>query len=236
MKLDQLECLILHRRPYRETSYIVDFFTREEGKVSAVCKGVRGSKSERKSLLQPFQPLLVSFRGRHELKNTGAIEPAGRQFHLSGMVMFSAMYLNEILSRSLPLEMAMPSVYETYIESLKALEQGTDVQHLLRHFEITLLDELGFGLDWQHDCVSGEPVDADGIYTFVEQQGFRQSVDSALPIQRIPGDVLLGIAERQWNAATLKWAKLIMRQALLPILGTKPLKSRELFLQLEQTK
>ena len=69
MNNEWLTAFVLHRRPYRETSYIVDFFTLQEGKISAVAKGVKNSKSDRKSLLQPFQPLNVQLAGKSDLKN-----------------------------------------------------------------------------------------------------------------------------------------------------------------------
>ena len=83
MAAEQLNGFLLHRRAYRETSFLVNLFTVENGKVSAIVKGVRGSKSDKKSLLQPFQPLLIGVSGRYELKNLQQVESTGAMLKYS---------------------------------------------------------------------------------------------------------------------------------------------------------
>ncbi|MCV2883554.1 DNA repair protein RecO [Aestuariibacter sp. AA17] len=233
MKRDNLNAFLLHRRPYRETSYLAEFFTQEEGKVHAVCKGVRGSKSDRKSLLQPFQPILVTVYGRNELKNAGSVESVSKPFPLVGRAMFSGMYLNELLSRCLPIEVAFPNVFDAYTDALQALTENAPLEPLLRNFELLLLDELGYTPDWDYDCETGESILPDSYYQYINEQGFTCAPVNGLRAQ-IPGNIIIDIAQRHWHPMSLKWSKHIMRQAFLPILGTKPLKSRELFLHMEQ--
>ena len=84
---------VLHRRPYRETSYLVDLFTRESGKMSVVARGVRNSKGDKKSLLQPFQQIRVQYSGKSDLKNLNQTESFLAAVPLSGQALFCGMYL-----------------------------------------------------------------------------------------------------------------------------------------------
>ena len=106
MNNEWLNAYVLHRRPYRETSYIVDFFTLEEGRVSAVAKGVKNSKSDKKSLLQPFQHLRLQLSGKSELKNLRHVESVSPSINLVGTALFCAMYVNELTNRVMPAGLA----------------------------------------------------------------------------------------------------------------------------------
>lgn len=235
-----LNALVLHRRPYRETSFIVDFITREQGRISAVCRGVRGgksnNKSDKKSLLQPFQALTISLSGRQELKNLVQVDGLQRRFEFSGTVMFSALYLNELLNRLLPPEVSYPEIYDLYLASLMRLSQGEPLEPVLRECERNLLAYLGLGFDWTTDWVSGEPIQPDVHYEFVHEQGFRPLYLASQTQNCFSGKLLLQIDQNQWDTRTLHAAKTIFRMAFRPILGDKPLKSRELFKSMEQTK
>lgn len=235
-KLDNLQAIVLHRRAYRETSYIVDFFTRELGKVSAVCKGVRGSKNDKKSLLQPFQPLFLSIYGRHELKNLSRVESASPMYGLSDKALFSALYLNELLNRLLLTEVAYEALYDLYLASLLRLKEKQDIEPVLREFELKLLDELGYGLDLQHDWQSGLALEPEAQYTFVVQHGFQKSLQGDRSGNCFFASDLEKIILFQWDKNSLSCAKRILRMALHPLIGDKPLKSRELFQQLGQVK
>lgn len=229
--------LVLHRRPYRETSLIVDFFTRELGRVSAVCRGVRGAKSsksnEKKSILQPFQPLRLSIKGRSELKTLTQIESNGRGFEFKGSVMFSALYLNEILNRVIPKEVAYTEIYDLYLASLLRLSEHETIETVLREFEINLLLNLGYGFDWQQDWQNQTSIAAGTYYCFVSERGFQQLHGFENQGNCFDGKDLNDIANFVWTSTSLKAAKRITRMALRPVIGDKPLKSRELFQKLE---
>lgn len=234
--LSHLNAMVLHRRAYRETSYIVDFFTREAGKVSAVCKGVRGKKSDKKSLLQPYQQLIVNLAGRRELKNLAGLEATGRRLTLMGDKLFSAMYLNELLNRTLLPEVSYTNLYDLYLASLVRLADNQAIEPVLREFEFNLLNELGYRLDLQHDWRNEEAVDPEAYYTFVSQHGIQKLASQDQTKNCFNGVELDKIVRNQWDNQSLKCAKMISRMALHPLLGSKPLKSRELFQQLEQKK
>lgn len=231
MAIEQLNGFLLHRRAYRETSYLVSIFTLERGRVSAVVKGVRGSKSDKKSLLQPFQALLINVSGKHELKNLQQVESTASRFGLTGQALFSAMYLNEVLNRLLAVEIPQPEIFSLYQHSLHALTTDGAIEPILRQFELGLLDELGYGLDLAHDSDSAEPLESDGYYQLIPEQGLRAVSSKLSSPYYFNGSVLLQVARGQWDNNSLHCAKRITRIALAQLLGSKPLMSRELFKQ-----
>lgn len=231
MAIEQLNGFLLHRRAYRETSYLVSIFTLERGRVSAVVKGVRGSKSDKKSLLQPFQPLLINVSGKHELKNLQQVESTASRFALLAQALFSAMYLNEVLNRLLAVEIPQPEIFSLYQHSLQRLTAGGEIEPILRQFELGLLDELGYGLDLAHDSDTGELLASDRYYQLIPEQGLRAVSGNISSPYYFSGSQLLQVASAQWNNGSLHCAKRITRRALTELLGRKPLTSRELFKQ-----
>lgn len=229
MSQDIISGFLLHRRPYRETSYLLDIFTLELGKICLVAKGVRGSKSDKKSLLQSFQPLLLSVYGKQELKNLRQVEARGPALMLSGNNLFSAMYLNEILNRLLGVEQSHSELYVLYENSLLALSQQKDIEPVLREFELGLLDELGYGLDFNSEWQTGEAIEPALYYTLVLEHGFQLLSAADRTSNCFLGENLQKISHYQWDKASLNAAKRISRMALSALLGQKPLKSRELF-------
>jgi DNA repair protein RecO (recombination protein O) len=228
---EQLTGFVLHRRLYRETSYLTDLFTLELGKISAVARGVRGNKGDKKSLLQSFQPLLLSITGKHELRNLHQLESAGSRLQLVGHQLFSAMYLNELLNRLLPMEVPHPELFLSYQQSLQWLANGGDIEPCLREFELSLLDDMGYGIDLTEEYENGETVEPNVDYCLVLESGIRRIDVNALGTNRFSGEALLQVSNNLWTPNSLQCAKRITRMALSPLLGRKPLKSRELFQQ-----
>ena len=223
-----IDGFVLHSRPYRETSALVDLFCEQTGKVSVVAKGVRGKKNTKKSMLQLFQPLQFVVSGRGELKNLGHVEVSGRAFMLSGDALFSAMYLNEVLNRLLLKELPYPEIYRLYSQTLGNLMQN-DIEPLLREFEFGLLNALGYGIDFSADWQHNKPIEGGCFYAFMPEQGWQRLDNNHQHGNCFDGSDLLAIANLKWQPASLLAAKKITRMALRPLLGGKPLKSRELF-------
>jgi DNA repair protein RecO (recombination protein O) len=228
---EQLTGFLLHRRSYRETSYLTDLFTLELGKVSAVARGVRGNKGDKKSLLQSFQPLLLSVTGKHELRNLNQLESAGSMLQLVGHQLFSAMYLNELLNRLLPKEVPHPELFQSYQQSLNWLANNGDIEPCLRQFELLLLEDMGYGIDLTQEYENGQPVEANVDYCLILENGIKRIDHLAQGTNRFSGDALLQVSNNIWTPSSLQCAKRITRMALSPLLGRKPLKSRELFQQ-----
>ena len=144
---------VLGRRPYRDSSYLVNFLTAADGRLSGVVKGAhrkqRGGMMA--ALMQPFQPLLVKFGGSSELKYVAAAESASIRRMLVGETLFSGLYLNELLTRLLPKFDAVPTLFAAYGEAIELISSSVDPELALRRFELLLLEELGYQIQWQRD-------------------------------------------------------------------------------------
>lgn len=215
---------LLHRRTYQGNSLLLDFLTRDHGKIRLVARGIRKNKAP----IQMFQCLKISFKGRGELKTLANSESFDVPRRLLGNDLVLAIYANELLSRLLPEVEPHPGVFSAYQQFIEGISQSTDVeqQQTLRLFENKLLDELGYGLDFRCDF-SGNPISPTVYYHFSEQEGFVGHVDGT-----IPGEILLKFARDSMPSLSikeLKVAKHLNRQRLRALLGEKPLNSRELF-------
>ncbi|MEZ8144576.1 DNA repair protein RecO [Enterovibrio norvegicus FF-33] len=222
-------CFVLHSRPYSETSLILDVFSETHGRVSIMAKGARGKRSPLKGALQPFTPLLMKWSGRGEMRTLRHAEAMGLAIPLAGNALFSGFYLNEILSRVVEPETGYHQLFFDYVTALTELAQHANPEPALRRFELALLDSLGYGVDFLNCAGSGEPVDENMTYIFREQLGFVASLMKSNNLT-FTGSDLNALATRQFSTADqLKAAKRFTRLALKPYLGSKPLKSRELF-------
>lgn len=216
---------VLHSRPYRDTSALVDLLTLHEGVQRVVWRGARGSRKG--SGPQLFVPLMVALAGRSELKTLASAETAGNYVLLQGDHLFSGLYLNELLVRLLRPADPQPLLFAAYQSALEALGASAGVEPVLRRFEWQLLDVLGYGFSLTVDAL-GQPIDPQARYVWQADQGLSRI--EMPPGAGFPGSALLNIAADDWNdPATLRAAKLLMRQALSVHLGDKPLMSRQLF-------
>lgn len=229
MLTDLQPAYILHTRPYRDTSMLVDFFTPHLGRVTAVARGVRSRKAPKRSLLNPFTRLLIAVQGKTDLKLLTQFEAEGLQFALSAKHLFSGFYLNELLVRLLPELDAHPDIFALYEQSLTELNDQQDLEPVLRRFELQLLEALGYGVDFNLDANSGLAL-ADGDYCLDTSLGFYLAESGAVNSSHFPGGHLRAIAAGDFTeAAVRQTAKRITRILLKPLLGDKPLTSRQLF-------
>ncbi|EIJ8832661.1 DNA repair protein RecO [Escherichia coli] len=225
---------VLHSRPWSETSLMLDVFTEESGRVRLVAKGARSKRSKRSTLkgaLQPFTPLLLRFGGRGEVKTLRSAEAVSLALPLSGITLYSGLYINELLSRVLEYETRFSELFFDYLHCIESLAGATGTpEPALRRFELALLGHLGYGVNFTHCAGSGEPVDDTMTYRYREEKGFIASV--VIDNKTFTGRQLKALNAREFpDADTLRAAKRFTRMALKPYLGGKPLKSRELFRQ-----
>lgn len=164
------DAFVLHSRPFRNSSQIVDLLTIDVGKVALVARGASRGKSPQSALLQPFRPLQVCWSGRGELHTLNSVEPAGTPFTLSGRRMFCGLYANELMVRLLHRGDAHPELFHSYHQLLQCLSSEEAEAPLLRKFEIELLEAVGFGFDLHHDS-SGEPIEAQQRYRYHPEEG-----------------------------------------------------------------
>lgn len=221
---------ILHTRPYRDTSMLVDFLTPEFGRITAVARGVRSRKTPKRNLLNPFTRLLISFQGKTDLKLLTHFETEGEHFTLLAKHLFSGFYLNELLVRLLPEFDAHPEIYSLYEQSLQQLKAQQDLEPILRFFELQLLDELGYGIDFESDAKTGAVITLSSQYCLDVAQGFYLAHTDVPHNFQFSGQHIYSIAQRDFTLPEVKQtAKRITRILLKPLLGSKPLASRELF-------
>ena len=228
-------CFVLHRRPYTETSLILDVFSEEYGRVTILAKGARSKRSNLKGVLQPFTPLLLKWFGKGSMRTLKQAEPISLGIPLSGINLYSAMYINELVARVVESETAYPELFHDYLSALTELAQCDNPEPALRRFELALLSSLGYGVDFLHCAGSGEPVSDNMTYRYREHKGFIASVRQ--DNLSFLGNELVAISERRFlTKSQLQAAKRFTRMALKPYIGSKPLKSRELFVMIASKK
>lgn len=227
-RIDRQPAFVLHRRAYRESSFLLDLFTRDHGRVAAVARGMRAPRRGA-ATAQPLQPLLVAWSGRTELKTLGTAEAAAGAFVLAGERLYSALYVNELLLRLLPPQDPHPVLFEAYVALLAELAGGEALEPPLRRFELRLLRELGYGIALDHDTGTGGVLEPAAAYAFDPAGGFRRA-DAAALAQAYPGHVLAAIAREDFSdPLTRRHAKRLLRAALAELLGPRPLRSRSYF-------
>ncbi len=169
---------LLHHAPYRDTSRILEVLARDHGRLSLFARGVRGPKSRLAALLQPFQPLLLSWSGRGEAPQLTGAELDGARRSLPPDRLLAAFYLNELILKLTTRHDPHPALYEAYGRALEALA-GTAagsadraiLERPLRLFEKRLLEEVGYGLDLETNAADGGAIDPEGSYQFQPGQG-----------------------------------------------------------------
>lgn len=231
MRVEHQPAYVLHLKPYRDTSAIVELLTPDYGRISVVVRGVRKSKTPKRQLLNPFQSLLVSFQGEGELKLLTHFESHRRYFTLTGPHLYSGFYLNELLVRLLPEMDAHNDLFSLYETSIQSLHQQQLIEPVLRCFEFRLLSELGYAISFTEDAARHQPIKQDASYFCDIEQGFIEADPNTAYSLIMSGADLLLIAQNDYRQLTTRQAaKNLTRYLLKPLLGKKPLKSRELFL------
>lgn len=219
---------ILHTRPFRDTSLLCEMMTATAGRSGMVARGVRGRKSTRRALLQPFRKLLVSWTHRGALGTLTNVEPGGPHGFLSGDSFFAGCYVNELILKLLPRDDPHPDVFEQYEIVIGNLSRGVDIEPTLRIFEKRLLEDLGYGLNLVA-TVDGEPLDPEKKYRYRVDEGAVPAEEAtntgeelysgrallALRDEAVPGDTIL----RDWNR--------LLRTAIDFRVGPEGLRSRQ---------
>jgi DNA repair protein RecO (recombination protein O) len=209
---------ILHHRPYRDTSRILDVITRDHGRLTLFARGVRGPKAKLASVLQPFQLLLLSWSGRGEAAQLTGAELADSHPPLPAASLMGSFYLNELLMKLTTRHDPQPSLFDDYHGTLAGLRAGLRLEPALRIFEKRLLEALGYGLDLQG-------VDADEYYHFRPAQGLLPTVAQAAGA--VAGQSLISLAhEKLQSSRELEDARRVLQAALAQCLEGRELNTR----------
>jgi len=222
-RVELTPAFVLHRRPYRDTSLLLELITPEHGRVGAVVRGARGGKSRLRGLLQPFLPLTCSWRGRGELATLTHAEGGGPPLLMAPPATLMGLYVNELLVRLWPRRDPCPALFHRYAHTLAALA-GPEPEAALRLFERDLLAALGYALLLDRD-ETGAPVTPERTYHCRP----RHPPALAGPGLPVPGDALLALAQGTLQRPHLPPLRRLTRAALAPLLGDRPLRSRDLF-------
>lgn len=170
-RTEQEPAFVLHSYAYKESSLIVEAFTRHRGRVGLLARGARRPRSAIRGTLLAFHPLRLSWSAAGELGTLTTAEWAGGQPALSGMALMCGFYLNELLLRLLPREDAHEALFDAYAEAVARLGAGDEPSALLRAFELRMLRELGYAPPLDRDAGSGTPVQAGARYAYLPERG-----------------------------------------------------------------
>lgn len=219
---------ILHHRRYRNTSLLIDVFTPDEGRFSLVARGVSDSKRGLAGLLQPFNPLLISWTGRGEVKTLAKAEMAGKAISLTGTRLYCGFYINELLVKLTHQHDVLPALFAYYGHTLEQLALTESLDTVLRQFELNLLEQSGHAINLTTDMDTGADVLSEQWYLYDIEHGLRQTRSGSK--QAIQGDTLIKMRNGDCltgNARTE--SRYLMRRVIAFYLGNKTLKSREFF-------
>jgi len=225
---------IVHQRPFQESSVLLDVFSKEFGRVSLIAKGVRNKKRSQSGLLQLYQPLLLSWMGRGELLNLTAVEADKPRYLLQGDSALCGLYINELIVKLMPIQLAETKVFDAYEHLLERLQAADTIEVALRLFEKCLLMHLGYGLALEHDVETGAMINAEQRYLYQPDSGL-YSCSSESTASSISGRSLQHLLlERDFDKQSLLEIKQLMRSVIHFYLGGKPLQSRQLFASMKQ--
>jgi len=219
MRIEQQPAYVLHARPYRETSLLLECLTREHGRLGVIARGVRGEKARlRRAQLEPFQSVAMDLLLRGELATLTAVEPVGVPLRMIGDAALASLYLNELVVRLTERQDPFPGLFDVYAKTLVRLATGEPLAWTLRRFERDLLEAIGYGLQLEYDSESGEPLESDGHYRYLVDQGAVRSVASHAKVMR--GSDLLALQQDQMpDNAGLRALRDLMREIIRFHLG-----------------
>jgi DNA repair protein RecO (recombination protein O) len=233
---DAQPAFVLHTYPYLETSLIVETFTRSFGRVPLIAKGAKRPRSALRGLLLAFQPLLLTWGGKSELRTLHKAEWQGGQMPLQGTALICGFYLNELLVRLLHRNDPHEQLFVYYQETLAALSTQKDYIPILRRFEQRMLQELGYALTLDHDVASGQPTNPNEDYCYeIERGPVVLEENSHSHGLQVRGKTLLDMEQGDYSSATTRQqSKALMRYILNHYLDGQPLHTRQLLKDLQQ--
>jgi DNA repair protein RecO (recombination protein O) len=232
-RVDNQPAFVLHTYSFRETSLVVEMFTRDHGRVALLAKGARRPRSALRGLLLSFQPLALAWSGKNELRILHKADWSGGQPFLRGAALMSGFYLNELLLKLLTRDDPHDRLFDCYRDTLVRLAGVADPAVTLREFEKCLLQEAGYALMLDHEADSGAAIIPEKVYCYRAERGpVAARGDEAL---QISGRTLLDIGRGDFSDPhTQRQSKLLMRMLLNHHLGEQRLFTPQLYRELKQ--
>lgn len=235
----QLEpAFVLHSHPYKETSLIVEAFTRHRGRVGLLARGARRPRSALRGILLAFHPLRLSWSASAELGTLQAAEWTGGQRALAGLGLMCGFYLNELLLRLLPRDDAHEKLFDAYAETVARLAGSGEHAVLLRGFELRLLSELGYAPPLDRDAASGSPVQPELRYAYAPERGPLAVNGAARSAEGedlvVDGQTLLDMTRNDYaRPETREQARRLMRRLIAVRLAGQELHTRQMLRELQ---
>lgn len=225
---------VLHSYPYKETSLIVDVFTRDYGRIALVAKGAKRPHSKLRGVLQTFQPLSVGWSGKAEVRTLTSAEWIGGLLPLEKSALLCGFYLNELLVKLLARDDPHPALFDHYVATINQLGHDEPAPIVLRKFERALLKETGVGGDFTTCAATGGQIVPERIYVVDPERGPRPP-HPADASPRVSGKTLLDMEQEDYSdSATQMQSKFLMRFLLAHHLGGTPLNTRQILIDLMQ--
>ncbi|MBI3901914.1 MAG: DNA repair protein RecO [Nitrosomonadales bacterium] len=225
-RLENQPAFILHSYPFRETSLLLEVFSRNHGRLAMVARGARRPRSALRGLLMNFQPLELSWFGKGEVRTLHSAEWQGGQPQLQSTALLCGFYLNELLLNLMARDDPHAALFDYYLMTLQRLAHETDHAATLRCFEKHMLQELGYALLLEHEAGSDKPIEPGAHYNYVIEHGASRDVEEGLPLL---GKTLLDMAADDYHdPLSAQQSKQLMRMLLNHHLAGKVLHTREL--------
>lgn len=235
-RVQQQPAYVLHHRPFRDTSQLLDVISREHGKITLVARGSRSAKSKLRGLLRPFQALRLSWFMRSDLGTLTGAEIDSAPLALGGDALLSAYYVNELVLNFLHRHDPQPEIFDAYSQTITALAHSEELAANLRVFEIELLRLLGYALNLEYDVTRHEPIEEQRFYEYRVDQGPVGVSRSEGPMV-FAGASLRGIAQSGFDdPAVLRDAGRLLREVIRHHLDGRELKSRKVLLDLHRAR
>jgi DNA repair protein RecO (recombination protein O) len=226
---------VLHAYPFRETSLIIETFSRSHGRLAIVARGARRPRSSLRGVLMNFQPLSLSWFGKGEVRTLHSAEWQGGQPYLQGTALMCGFYLNELLLNLLARDDPHEQLFDYYRATLYRLAHETDHAATLRCFERHLLQELGYALVLDREAGSGKAIQTELCYRYVVERGPLPDNGDARTGLPVLGKTMLDMAVDEYaDPVTAQQSKQLMRMLLNHLLGGKVLLTRELIKDLQK--
>lgn len=218
---------VLHQRPYRDSSQLLECMTAAHGRMGLVARGSRRAPTRQRALLQPFVPLKLSWVRRGELGRLTHVEAEGQSYSLAGQRLLAGYYANELLLRLLARGDPNDQVFSCYSRCLARLGEASSLALTLRVFELELLQALGYGLELGGESTTGEPLRAELRYVYELERGFRRAEPEDADDDVYSGRDLLALRDLTLDDdSSLRTAQRLLGRALRVHLGDRPLQSR----------
>jgi DNA repair protein RecO (recombination protein O) len=232
MRYDAESAFVLHARPWRETSLLVEVLTANHGRLGLLARGVQGPKKHvLRAALQPLQFIRLDAVQQGELAQLRAAEALDAAPLLVGDAALAGFYLNELVLRLAPRHDPLPELFDAYADARARLGAAEPLAWTLRRFERDLLAAIGFGFAFDVDG-DGAPIDPAARYHLDAEQGPRRLLSDRGQGERsaaATGRALLDLAnDRMPDASDLAGLRRALRPVLLHHLGGRGLKSWDL--------